>query len=205
MATSTLTRKQREIRKELLALKPGASPSDYREHIIQLCIENDYDPIRELLVITRGGVARKMFDDMCEISSRIKIEDDKDRLIEIAKAILACGADSKDTIGIHKEILQYVTPKLRSLDVSGEVKKDISIKITRYDEAGNNIGEVINRGEHVADTVKLPPPVEESEESSVKAEVVEATVIDELREETEDNSWICEVEKIEMEEEDDDT
>lgn len=134
----TLTKRQKELRKDLMKIRPGATPSEVRARIAELCQANNYDPVAELLLFveTSGEILVK---EILDISNAIKDDKLRERLAKIAEAIkhVGVGGDSRDIIGIHKELLQYIAPKLRSMEVKGEIDADINITVTKF--TGNPI------------------------------------------------------------------
>jgi len=151
-----LTKRQTETRNKLLSLRPGATPAEYRAHLHELCQLNDYDPVMELLtIVKKSGVEiesamRKIAETLREDTvSRDKRSLLSDELMKLATIVGAAGTKPSEIIGIHKEVLQYIAPKLRSLDISGQIDSDINLTIKTFgsDEQGN----VIDINEEVKD------------------------------------------------------
>ena len=125
----TLTKRQKELRTKLMKIRPGATPSEVRARIVELCAQHNYDPIAELIDMVRNGYE-----------------------VEANGKKVRVPLDAKDVIGIHKEIIQYIAPKLRSVDVQAQVEANISISVTKF--SGTPIeGEIIKEEDMIRDVV----------------------------------------------------
>jgi len=119
-----LLRRHSELRKNLMKIRPGATPSEVRARIAELCAQNDYDPVKELIEMVQKG-------------QRIEMSDGTIKFIPL---------DPKDVISIHKEVLQYIAPKLRTIDVQASIEANISISVTKFSGAAID-GEVLEESE----------------------------------------------------------
>lgn len=121
----------------LFHLRPGYTPAEVRRRIAQLCTKAGYDPVRELLSFVKEA-ARPLRDELLDIADTIENEPEIDtdeicpRLRHLASLIQA--PNHSEIISIHKELLQYVAPKLRGVDISGEVKQDITVNIKHFQD-----------------------------------------------------------------------
>lgn len=131
----TLNKRQLEMRKNLMKIRPGATPAEVRSRIAEMCAENNYDPVQELLLFvqTSGEV---LAHEIREIASVVRNKVISKKLENVANTIkhVGVGGDSRDIIGIHKELLQYIAPKLRSMEVKGELDVNFNITVTKYAE-----------------------------------------------------------------------
>ena len=134
-----LTKRQKEVREKLLVIDPGSTPSEVRARISELCQANGYDPVAELLLFvqTSGEV---LVQEINEIAKAVKSVKLRERLEKVAEAIkhVGVGGDSRDIIGIHKEILQYIAPKLRSMEIKGDFDLNFNITVTKFAGAATN-------------------------------------------------------------------
>ena len=119
-----LSKRQSELRKNLMKIRPGATPSEVRHRIAELCAQNDYDPVRELIEMVQKG-------------HRIVMSDGSFKFIPL---------DPKDVISIHKEVLQYIAPKLRTIDVQASIEANINVTVTKYAGAAID-GEILEESE----------------------------------------------------------
>lgn len=101
-----------EVENKLLKkLHLKMTPKEIRQHVIDLCMKHDYDPIESLMSIALEGY--KVMVDGNEITVPI---------------------EPKDAITIHKEIAGYIAPKVKTIDIQGEVKQDIKITVQKFGE-----------------------------------------------------------------------
>ena len=130
-----------DLRQRLLAIRSGATPTEMRERIISVCREAGYDPIAELIAVAQFE-GNDLHDELMEMAEKMPGKARAARLKEIALMCKALGPDIKEAIGIHKEILKYLAPQLRSLDVSGQVDTDLNISIRTFE--GEENGKIID-------------------------------------------------------------
>lgn len=109
--------------KKTKLLKPdmrGAlTPGEIRAAIHRVCQENNYDPFRELIEMATGTYP-------CEVNGQI-----------INMPI--CTVDQK--IMIAKEIAPYLAPKLKNIEVTGEVDNKITFTIRKIGGAEKPVGD----------------------------------------------------------------
>jgi hypothetical protein len=133
-----LTKAQRTTRNRMLALRPGASAAELRDSIIQLCGDNDYDPIAEMMSMAAGRNLRiqEAIVKLAEELERLGDDEPFDandfakRLRSLAESVPQLSPS--DEIAIHKEIATYVSPKLKSMDVGGVVNASLNITLKQY-------------------------------------------------------------------------
>lgn len=129
---------QRETHNRLKSLRPGASPAELRDSIIALCATSEYDPIGEMMRMATGrnlAIKEKVLGLANELRSLGEDEpfdanEFADRLAALAESIPQLSPS--DEIAIHKEIAQYVAPKLKSMDVGGTVSSSINVTIKQF-------------------------------------------------------------------------
>lgn len=108
------TDRLQKIRQNLLAIRSGATPAEMSERMRDLCNLNGYDPVYELLELIRVGY-------------KVTIKDaDGNEITEYQHL------DPKDQIAIHKDMLKYIYPQLKAVDIQAHVDANISVTIKNY-------------------------------------------------------------------------
>lgn len=123
---------QLALRKKLLSLRPGATAAELRGRIAELCAMHGYDPVQSLLTIVKSAESDAR-QEILDIAEKVKDIGLKNRLQEAAKKIIP--ADIDQMISIHKEILQYVAPKLRATEVKGDIDVNIHVTVQKFGES----------------------------------------------------------------------
>jgi len=111
---------------------PELSMKDLKSRMSSLCVKHGYDPVGELLQIikdSKGALKQELLDIIPEIESA----DIKMRLLDLAKRIPT--PDARDIISIHKEIIQYIAPKLKATDLEGSLDVGITVNVVRFSDA----------------------------------------------------------------------
>jgi hypothetical protein len=93
------------------------TPAEVRACIHTICQDNNYDPFRELIELATG-------------TQEVEVN---------GKKLTIPLADVDQRITIAKEIAQYMAPKLKSIEVTGEVDNTWDIKITHFTESGKPV------------------------------------------------------------------
>lgn len=132
----------------LAALPPspgvsGLTVKTLKERMMQFCDDNNYDPVRELLRIIDDSKGRihedfKAYkDSLTELCVQIstgrmtattiitalnKLISELDPLVKRIPT-----PEMKEIIGIHKEIMSYVAPKQKAVEVSASVDHRITV------------------------------------------------------------------------------
>lgn len=88
------------------------TPSEVRNAIQKACDAQDYDPFVEL----------------------IKLATEKTRVKVDGKVIEVHALDADQRITVAKEIASYMAPKLKNIEVKGEVDNNIHITVTNFSE-----------------------------------------------------------------------
>jgi len=102
----------------VLRIRPGATASELRQHLMRLCESLGYNPLEALIKMATDGYE-----------------------VEVDGKILMMPLDAKDAIAIHKEIAGYIMPKLRTIDVKEKVDVDINITVQKFGEVKTIEGE----------------------------------------------------------------
>lgn len=123
-----------------IARKAKLTPSDVRAAIQSLCAELDYDPFRELIIIAQETLPTEINGEIVQIPI----------------------ADTDQRITIAKEIASYLAPKLKTIEVEGNIKNDFTFTVRHVGEDGKDID-----GLKMADVVS---PVARQIEEEVVAE-----------------------------------
>ena len=117
---------------ESAAPAPELSMKDLKSRMSSLCVKHGYDPVGELLQIikdSKGALKQELLDIIPEIESA----DIKMRLLDLAKRIPT--PDVRDIISIHREIIQYIAPKLKATDLEGSLDVGITVNVVRFSDA----------------------------------------------------------------------
>ena len=132
-----LTKRTKELREKLLSLRPGASNSALRNCIIELCAKNNYDPIQELINTVKASDqnAKAELISLAK-STKVRSKTLREQLLAIADNIVS--ADLREVIGIHKEVLQYIAPKLRSIETKENIDVNINVTVKKFSEEDEN-------------------------------------------------------------------
>lgn len=156
-----LNKRQKEARNRLVGIKPGASAAELRDSILKLCVDNNYDPIAELIDMAEGRNLRLVEELQTMASDLDKLgEDDPIDTAEIARRLrLVAEAIPRltpaDEIAIHKEVASYISSKVKSLDIQQTVNQNVTVTIKQF-----NI--VATAGAIEANKVKVVTPVTET-------------------------------------------
>lgn len=113
-------------------VRAGMTPAEMRQHIKDVCGKYDYDPLNELIALTRGGYDHLSRELRKIAAKKTTTKTDRETLLKTADLLDHFGPDVKDCILIHKEILSYIAPKLRAMEVHQEVDANININITKF-------------------------------------------------------------------------
>jgi hypothetical protein len=124
--------KKFDLRRQLLSLRAGSTAAELRNRIIEVCAANNYDPVTELLEIVNAA-KEDTREDLRKLASTVKDPDLAEQMRVIASKILPL--DVETMISIHKELLQYIAPKLRSTEIKGDVDVNIHVTVTKFGEA----------------------------------------------------------------------
>lgn len=134
----TLKAPKREIRTRLGAIAKGASSAELRDSVLDLCEQNGYDPIKELIELVQGrntkfgemllGIAEDL--ESALNPGTIDVKKFAKALRMIAERIP--GLSTSDEIAVHKEVAQFLTPKIKSMDVQQTVKASINISVKNF-------------------------------------------------------------------------
>lgn len=129
------------IRDGLQKVRPGATPAEVRNRIAELCQENDYDPVLELLYIAKNA-SMDVVNELVELKQSVRSQAGQARLDRVIECIARCGVgpDATTLINIHKEILQYIAPKLRSMEVKGTQDLNLTIEVKKFSEEVDDDG-----------------------------------------------------------------
>ena len=103
-------------------LKLGMTAKEVREHIFKLCEEMDYDPIRALISTVVEGY--KVTVDGREVNVPI---------------------DPKEAIGIHNTLAAYIAPKIKSIEVSGEVNNTLNVNIIKFSDQEKQLADPVTK------------------------------------------------------------
>lgn len=100
-----------------------------KDRISHLCDLHNYDPVKELLqcIDDSKGALRKEFMEQIDLlpESRCKV-----LLTELVKRIP--NPDTREIIGIHKELLGYIAPKLKSVDMQGNIDVNFTVVVRKF-------------------------------------------------------------------------
>lgn len=107
-----LTKRDRTLRDKMIRLGFGSTPQKARVKIAQICKAMNYDPIVFMIEAARDGYIKMTLPDSKE---EIKVP-----------------LEAKDILGIHKEIAQYLAPKLRAVDVQAEINANVTINLQKF-------------------------------------------------------------------------
>jgi len=131
-----ITKEHQELKKQLQQLRPGSTAAETRSMIKALCAEHGYNPIMELIEIIDNSKssAKKELINIAG-SELVKSAKLREALLEVAEKIIP--PDVKDLISIHKEVLQYISPKLKAVEVRGKHDMNINITIQKFGEEVN--------------------------------------------------------------------
>lgn len=126
----------RDVHKALMQVRPGATPSEIRARLSELCKEHDYDPIKALLEIISDARAGTVKDAAIQICQDMEGEGCSAELVERMRVITVKipSIEMRELIGIHKEILQYIAPKLRSMDIQAHVDTEVHVAVAQFNE-----------------------------------------------------------------------
>jgi hypothetical protein len=91
------------------------TPAEVRSAIHRICKEKNYDP----------------FTDLIELAV-----EETDVVVD-GKPIRVRTATVDQRITIAKELAQYLAPKLKSIEVSGEIDNEWRISVTHFGQGGN--------------------------------------------------------------------
>lgn len=108
------TKQLQKIRRNLLAIRSGATPSEMSERMRDLCNENGYDPVYEILELIRNGY-------------KVKIKDSEGNELVTQEYL-----DPKDQIALHKEMLKYIYPQLKAVDIQGHIDANVTVTVKQY-------------------------------------------------------------------------
>jgi hypothetical protein len=86
------------------------TPNEFRNKLQEACAKHSYDPFEELIVLATTKVKMKI--------------DGKDTLVHLL--------DSDQRIQVAKEIAQYVAPKLKGIEVKGEIDNKLEITVKTF-------------------------------------------------------------------------
>jgi hypothetical protein len=106
-----------KIRKNLLAIKSGATPAQMSERIRDLCNVNGYDPVYELMDLVRKG-------------ARVTQKD-----AEGNEHTAYVPLDTKEQIAIHKEMIRYIYPQLKAVDIQNHIDANITINVKNFGDS----------------------------------------------------------------------
>lgn len=126
-----------------MQIRRGATPAEMSERMRELCNINGYDPVYELMELIRSG-------------SKISIKDANG--VEYTE-MMPLGA--KDQVAIHKEMLKYIYPSLKAVDISGTIDANINVTIQTFGnpEIAENMKKAIDAdfsdvGEKISENLK---------------------------------------------------
>jgi len=74
-----------------------SSIKDIRQQVRKLCLDENYDPLREMIILAK--------DPSTSLDNRITL---------------------------HKELAQYVSPKLKAVELTAEVSGGIQVNVVKY-------------------------------------------------------------------------
>jgi hypothetical protein len=124
-----MAKKQDQIRK-----RTKTTPSEFREHLLEICEQRDYNPAVALLDLVKGE-KNALKQQILSIAKQQTIAPLRKQLMDIAEVVGAIGLSAREVVDIHKELLQYIAPKLRSLDISGEIDTNLTVVVRKFKEA----------------------------------------------------------------------
>jgi len=115
---SHMNRGQRNVRKRIIKkLAPGATSQELRDLAIRLCNQYNYNPLESLIKLRTVGIE---FDDPEKPGEKITV----------------VAVDPELCFKIDKEILPYIMPKLKSLEVTGDFEGDLTVNINKFEIKG---------------------------------------------------------------------
>lgn len=100
--------------------------------------------------IDRGAVAR-VRAALIEMRPQMTPSQMRARIIELCRArkydpvaamidmVQNENIEAEDRIAIHRELAQYVAPKVRAVDVSGEVDLTVTVRVKKFGDDGREI------------------------------------------------------------------
>lgn len=100
-----------------ITVKRKKTPADIRATIQGLCDEAGYDPFREMIRLATETVETEVNGVMVKLP--------------------VCDIDQK--IQIAKEIASYMAPKLKGIEIAGEVDHNFTMRILHFTEEGKSI------------------------------------------------------------------
>lgn len=90
------------------------TPAEARNAIREICEKKNYDPFRELI-------------DLATQKQQVEID---------GATVLVHSLDTEQRIAIAKEIAGYMAPKLKNIEVKGEITGDIHITVKSFAAPG---------------------------------------------------------------------
>ena len=109
------------------SLRGKLTPQEVRATIHKLCEENDYDPFKELIILAT----------------------EKQEITVAGKTLTVPVCDVDQRILIAKELAQYMAPKLKSIEVEGQIDAVFTFKIKHFDSTGNEMSGPVAEAEIV--------------------------------------------------------
>lgn len=100
-----------KIRQNLLAIRSGATPAEMSARMRDLCNENGYDPVFELMELIRKGE---------------KVTDASGNLVGFK------SLDPKLQVEIHKTMIKYIYPELKAVDIQGNLDAQITVTVKNF-------------------------------------------------------------------------
>lgn len=114
MSNEASTQQLQKIRRNLLAIRQGATPSEMSERMRDMCNINGYDPVFEIMELIRNG-------------ARVAVKDaDGNEYIEYVPL------DAKEQFAIHKEMMKYIYPQLKAVDIQGHIDANVTVTVKQY-------------------------------------------------------------------------
>lgn len=97
-----------------MAIRSGSTPAEMSERIRTLCNDNGYDPVFELIELIRKG-------------EKVTTKDSKGN--ELTEYV---PLSAKDQIALHKEMLKYIYPQLKAVDIQGHIDATVNVVVKQY-------------------------------------------------------------------------
>lgn len=108
-----------KIRKNLKVIRSGATPAEMSARLRDMCNENGYDPIFELMELIRRGVRHVQKNSNGE------------------EIVAYVPLKSTEQIAIHKELVKYIYPTLKAVDIKGSLDANIQVVVKSYSSPTN--------------------------------------------------------------------